>query len=177
MQHLTAVLNRTTYALAAVSGIGLFALASMVTTDVLVRKTTGRPILGVFEFAEIFLVAITFLAMPMVQFAGRQLKVDILATRLRGRPAAVVRLIEVVATGVMFSVLAWSCGHEWLKAHAGGFLRRGMIEIPTTILLSFILIGTVLMLVVLVRELIAALTDLVTGHDLPPPQDALAVET
>lgn len=150
---------------AIVSGLMLALLSTMVTTDVLVRWYTGRPIIGVFEVAESMLVYCTFFALALVQLRNQQLSVDILSSRTRGRFAGVLRLIDRLASLLIYGVIVWFTGHEWIKAYQGGFLRRGMFEIPTTVLLSAIVIGAALVCLVLLWQLYKALSQIVTGLD------------
>lgn len=146
---------------ASLSGLGLFLLAVMITSDVLVRWLTGRPIIGVFEIAEVLFVLVTFLAVALVYQDDRQLRVDALSGLARGRTAASLRLLDGVAGLLFFGVVVWTGGAEWLKAYLGGFLRRGLVEIPSAILLGFIVFGSLLLCAVLLAIVAASVRRLI----------------
>ncbi|MGQ0662808.1 MAG: TRAP transporter small permease [Pseudomonadota bacterium] len=148
------------YFFALLSGILLFCLAAVVTTDVLMRYATGRPIIGVFEVAEILLVFVTFFAVGFVQHSGRQLRVDALSHRARGRTAAALAVFDGFMALIVFGILLVTGWRELGKAMAGGFLRRGLIEIPTAVPLSVLVFGTALLCVAILVGLVAGLRQL-----------------
>jgi len=73
---------------------------------------------------------------------NRQLSVDILSSRARGRTAAGLKVFDALIGLVVFGLLLWKSWEEFGKALAGNFLRRGMIEIPTAIPVGFIVAGS-----------------------------------
>lgn len=163
------LLDRALFPVAVVAGLMLGLLSIMVTADVAVRWATGRPLIGVFEIAETMLVYCTFLALAYVQLKNQQLRVDILSSRARGRLAGLLNLLECVASIFVYGAIALFTGHEWFKAHQGGFLRRGMLEIPTTYLLTPITIGAALVALVLLWQLVKACRQIATGIEMLPP--------
>jgi len=142
--------HRILTAFAYLGALGLLALSLMITADVAMRWFSGRPFVGVFEISEVLLVLITFSAVGLVHMENRQLSVDILSSRARGRTAAGLRLFDAIIGILVFGLLVWKSWEEFGKAYAGGFLRRGMIEIPTTIPVGFILAGSACIVVTLV---------------------------
>jgi TRAP-type C4-dicarboxylate transport system permease small subunit len=151
----------TLRACAGLSGLGLFLLSVMITGDVMVRWLTGRPIIGVFEIAEVLFVLVTFFAVALVYRDDRQLRVDALSALARGRTAASLRLLDGIAGLLFFFVVLWTGGAEWLKAYLGGFLRRGLVEIPSAIPLGFIVLGSLLLCAVLLAIVGASLRRLI----------------
>lgn len=144
--------------------ITLMLLALMVTIDVCVRKVTGRPLVGVFELSEVLLVVVTFSAVGLVHLDNRQLSVDILSSRVRGKRAAALRLFDAFIGLLVFGLLLWKSSEEFLKAYAGKFVRRGMIEIPTAIPVGFIALGALCIVVALIFVLWRSMRQL-AGHD------------
>lgn len=134
-------------AFAYLGAVGLLALSVMVTADVALRWLTGRPFVGVFELSEVLLVLVTFSAVGLVHLDNRQLSVDILAVRARGRTAAALRIFDAVVGILVFGLLLWKSWEEFWKAVHAGFLRRGMIEIPTAIPVGFIVLGSLCIVV------------------------------
>jgi TRAP-type C4-dicarboxylate transport system permease small subunit len=159
------LLDRLLSPVAAAAGTMLGVMSVMVTADVAIRWWTGRPVIGVFELAETMLVYATFLALAYVQLKNQQLRVDILSARAKGRLAGLLSLIECTASIFVYGAIALYTGHEWLKASQGGFLRRGMLEISTTYLLTPITVGAALVVLVLVWQLIKSVRQIVTGVD------------
>lgn len=136
-------------AITSLNAIVLLGLAVMITCDVTYRWVFGRPILGVFEFSEILLVLITFLAIAHVQFSGRQLRVDLLVRKAKGRMAGALGLLDGLVGLAFFGILLWTSTHDWWEALLGNFLGRGMLQIPTAIPIGLIAVGTALMVVTL----------------------------
>jgi TRAP-type transport system small permease protein len=153
------ILDLTSY----LSGIALFLIAVVITIDVLRRWLIGEPIIGVFETTRVALVLVTFFALPTVQYYGRQLSVDVIYGQTRGRLAACLRVLEYTFSLGLFGALFWVTTREWLRAYQGGFLLRGMIEIPEAVPLSFIALGSLLIALVSSLLLVRALRDVLTG--------------
>lgn len=149
--------------LARLGGLGLLALAGMISVDITYRWLFGRPILGVFEFSEILLLALTFMSIAYVQFVGRQLTIDILSARARGRLASGLMALDAVAGLAFFGILLWTSVIDWWEAYHGGFLGRGMLEIPTALPLGFVVVGTALMVVTLLLVLFHGALRMILG--------------
>jgi TRAP-type C4-dicarboxylate transport system permease small subunit len=148
-----------------VAGLMLAIISTMVTIDVAVRWIKGRPLVGIFELAETLLVYCTFFALGYVQFRNQQLRVDILSGRATGRLAGALRLLDCLASLIIYGIIAAFSGAELIKAYQGGFLRRGMVEIPTAVLLAPIVIGAALVCIVLIWQLLKAVRQIATGVD------------
>lgn len=155
--------SRVLKTLTSLNALALLGLAVMITCDVTYRWVFGRPILGVFEFSEILLVLITFLAIAQVQFSGRQLRVDIFVGRVRGRAGGALGVLDALVGLAFFGVLLWTSTHDWWEAWHGNFLGRGMLQIPTAIPLGLVAVGTALMVVTLLILLGRALLRTLLG--------------
>ncbi len=150
--------------LAYVGALGLFAIAVLVSIDVTVRFTTGRPITGMFEFASVLLVAVTFLPMAAVLLNNQQLRVDIITEHLKPRASAFAGLLDVAIGLTVFGLLLTIATEEVAKAYLGRFLLRGIIEIPTWIPNAMILVGALLSVLALVLKGIENIRLLLTGE-------------
>ncbi len=148
--------------LAGASALCLLAITLMVSTDVIVRAITGRPIIGVYEITGLLLGAVFFLAIGTVEFRGEQLKVDILSARARGRTAEALRVLDALAGFAFFSLLFATGAIEWLTAYRGGFMERGMVEFPTTVPLGTLVFGSAAMCVTLLLRISRSLRRLLT---------------
>jgi TRAP-type C4-dicarboxylate transport system permease small subunit len=139
-----AALGRVLDAASRIGGVLLFGMAMLIMADVITRWFTGAPLVGVFEANEVMLVAITFLVLGFVEHQHRQLAVDILTVRLRRRRKAASVLLDKLLSAIFYGLLTWLAAVEWWKAWSGGYLRRGLVEIPTVIPLGFIVAGALL---------------------------------
>ncbi len=126
------------------AGALLFLMALTVSTDVVKRAITGKPILGVFEGVEMLLVAVTMGVLGLVEWQHRQLNVDVFTHRARGRFAVLLVVLDKALALLLIGILVKMAADEWLKAWNGWYLRRGMVEIPIVVPLGLILIGAVL---------------------------------
>ncbi len=156
--------GRILRAFAVANGIVLLVLATMITTDVLVRWVAGRPIVGVFEFAEILLVPVIFFVLPLVQFTNRQIRVDGLSAQARGRSLAALRFLDQVLGLFLFGLLLWAGSEYWLEAWRGDYVGQGMLQIPSVIPMGFLVFGTFLMCVTLLFLLARSVAALITGR-------------
>ncbi len=124
-----------------------------------------------FETTETLLVAVVFLVLGLVEWQHRQLNVDIVTMRTRGRVRIGFVVLDKALTVLVFGILLWFATAEWLKAWAGGFLRRGMVEIPTVIPLGILVAGTALTLLAAAVGLLRALACLGAGRPLAVPDE------
>ncbi len=162
--RIEAVIGRVLNAVALLAGALLFLIAVVVTTDVLKRWLTGKPILGVFETVEVMLVAVTMGVLGLVEWQQRQLNVDVLTHRARGRPALFFLVLDKALAALFIGVLLAMAAAEWMKAWNGWYLRRGMVEIPIVIPMGMLMVGSALTLVAALWGFGKALACLVAGR-------------
>ena len=137
---------------AAFAGIVLFGLALMITTDVTIRWVTGKPILGVFEFSELSFLILTFLALALLEHRGREMRVDLFVSRIKGRPGSLLAAITALLGLGFWGIIVWQGGTDWLQAYAIHDRRQGLIEVPSIIHLGFLTFGTSLLCLVLLTQ-------------------------
>jgi len=104
-----------------------------------------------------------------VQFGNQHLRVDILSSRARGRTAGGLRVLDSLTALFFYGVILVSACREWIKAWQGGFLRRGFIQIPTTVLMSAIVIGCALICLTILWQLARGARQVYSGIDEHPP--------
>jgi len=115
----------------ALAGAALVLLMVHVTADV-VSAAIGRPLRGTTEVAaELYMPAIVFGALAMVQRRGEEIRVDILALLLNDRVAAFLdRAAQLVVTGAALW-LAWHTGlHAQRAWRIGEFIDLGALRLP-----------------------------------------------
>lgn len=142
----------------------LFLIAVMITLDVLMRWLIGTSIVGIFEVSQVALIAVTFLVLGYVQHTGQQLTVDILSAKARGSVAVLLALLNSLLSLLIFGALLWAGIAEWLSAYSGGYMRRGLIDIPTIIPLGILILGAVLVVLALILDLLRNLLALTGEH-------------
>ena len=121
--------DRVLRALALGGGAVLLGVLALVLFDVVMRYALRLPFLGAYEFTELAMVLIVFLALPYCAATGGHVAVDVLAPAL-DRPA--LRWVTVaihLAGAVLLAVIAWRT-----VLHALGSAERGeatnMMKVP-----------------------------------------------
>jgi TRAP-type C4-dicarboxylate transport system permease small subunit len=146
-------------------GVLLYGLAFLVSIDVAYRWFMGRSITGVYEVSEILLVAITFLAIAGVQAAGKQLNVDILVADVKGRKQAVLKLIDGVAALAFFLILVWTGFVDFRESITLGLMGNGIVKIPSAVPLGLVTVGSVMMVLTLLKGLFRDMRRVACGSD------------
>ncbi len=149
---------------ATMAAVILLLMTVMITIDVLMRWLIGTSIVGIFEVSQVALIAVTFLVLGYVQHTGQQLTVDILSARARGTLAIFLALLNSIVSLVIFGALLWSGIAEWLSAYSGGYMRRGLIDIPNIVPLGFLILGTGLLVLALILSLLRNLLAFAGQH-------------
>ena len=111
---------RALRALALVGGAVLLGMLALVLFDVVMRYALRLPFLGAYEFTELAMVLIVFLALPYCAATGGHVAVDVLASVL-DRPA--LRWVSAaihIAGSALLLVIAWRT-----VLHAIGSAERG----------------------------------------------------
>ncbi len=123
------MLDRLLRALALGAGAVLLGMLALVLFDVVMRYLLRLPFLGAYEFTELAMVLIVFLALPYCAATGGHVAVDVAAPVL-DRPA--LRWIAVavhLAGAALLLVIAWRT-----VLHAIGSAERGeatnMMKVP-----------------------------------------------
>jgi TRAP-type C4-dicarboxylate transport system permease small subunit len=93
-----------------------------------------------------FLVCV-FLVIPLAQNKDRHIRVDIIIAAVRGKPKYIMEAFVSLLAFIVFAVLVYVGSKEWLAAWEGGYISRGLIDIPNTIHLGFLVFGAFLMCV------------------------------
>ncbi len=87
--------------------IGCFALAAMVVLPAtqIVLRIFGAPIVGLEELSRYFMIAITFIGIPLVTAEGGQIRMDELHRLLPIPAAGVLRVIIAIVSGAAFATV------------------------------------------------------------------------
>lgn len=150
-------------ACAALNGFFVLALGIMISTDVLVRWITGRPLIGVFEISRVLFVPIIFMVLGLVQWSDRQVRVDVLVLRVTGRGRIAIRTLDQVLALIFFTILLVTGADSWIEAVRRRFVDMGMLEIPQAIPIGFLVFGVFLVVVSLILLLIRSIRQFIEG--------------
>ena len=126
--------------LAAVS-LGLIGV--LVCIDVFLRTALDSPIKGAYAYVELVLVAVLFLPLALVQQQGRQVKVELLSDRVKGRPANLLAVLFSLAVLAFFGAILWRGGLDWLwslRMHEVG----GEVKVPMAVPRGWLVLGAAL---------------------------------
>lgn len=85
----------------------LLIMMLFVTVDVISRYTIGKTIKGDLELQELMMVLIVFLAFPYCTMRKRNIYVELLIERLKGRTKAIVSSFASLVGMAILSVIIW----------------------------------------------------------------------
>jgi TRAP-type C4-dicarboxylate transport system permease small subunit len=121
--------ERVLRALALVGGAALLGMLGLVLFDVVMRYALRWPFLGAYEFTELAMVLIVFLALPYCAATGGHVAVDVLAPVLDRPRLRWVSVAVHLAGAALLAVIAWRT-----VLHAIGSAERGeatnMMKVP-----------------------------------------------
>jgi TRAP-type C4-dicarboxylate transport system permease small subunit len=123
------VLDRALRALALGGGAVLLGVLTLVLFDIVMRYVLRLPFLGAYEFTELAMVLIVFLALPYCAATGGHVAVDVLAPVL-DRPAWRWIAVAVhLAGAALLLVIAWrTVLHAIVSAQRGE--ATNMMKVP-----------------------------------------------
>jgi TRAP-type C4-dicarboxylate transport system permease small subunit len=121
--------DRVLRALALGAGAVLLGMLALVLFDVVMRYLLRLPFLGAYEFTELAMVLIVFLALPYCAATGGHVAVDVLAPILDRPRLRWIAVLVHLAGAALLVVIAWRT-----VLHAIGSAERGeatnMMRVP-----------------------------------------------
>ena len=131
--------RRTTTGLMLIGGLGVIALMTNVTLDVVAKLVWNQPIQGTVEISSYYyMVAIVMLPMPFVEHRDAQITVDLVTDRLPDGPRRICLALGCLAGAGILSVMAWRTGLDAVRAFRVGEVVMGSREVivwPARVLL------------------------------------------
>jgi TRAP-type C4-dicarboxylate transport system permease small subunit len=89
-------------------GVGVLTIMMLLTvSDVLLRYLFNSPILGTLELTEYMMVPVVFLGLAWCAVRSENIKVDILVSRLKTRPRAILDSITCFLSLVVMVFITW----------------------------------------------------------------------
>lgn len=87
--------------------IGCFALAAIVVLPAsqIVLRAVGAPFVGMEELARYFMIVVTFIGIPLVNYEGGHIRMDEIHRLLPIPASAMLRVIVAIASGAAFATV------------------------------------------------------------------------
>lgn len=93
-----------------IASVLLFAMMVVTFVDVVGRYVFARPLTGAFELTEVLLGLLIFAGLPIVTWRRAHVAVDLVTSRLPGRPRALLARLAAVVTAGVLALIAWRLG-------------------------------------------------------------------
>ncbi len=122
-----------------------------VTGDVVGRYFLHKPIVGAVEVTEVMILWITFLGAAWLLKEGGHVKMEIVASRFKPRVQTTINMITYIVSALACLLLVWYGIRVTAEAFRAGTLQAGLINIPTSLVIIIIPIGSFLLFIQYVR--------------------------
>jgi TRAP-type C4-dicarboxylate transport system permease small subunit len=122
--------------------------------DVILRYIFNSPLPGAYELKEFLLVGVVFLGLGYIQSIKGHLSVDVLISRMSPKTQTVFNILSYVICLFTFSIITWQAGYRAWIAFDTGQLREGLVRYPLWPAKLMIPIGTGLLCLRLIRDII-----------------------
>lgn len=133
--------------------VGAVAVSGVMTgIDVIMRYFLSRPIPGIYQLQEIFLVAMIALPLAYDQEKKLHIRVDILFSLFKGKARPAFELITVMIAFVLFGLATWTTGQAAWKSFVTGDYYLGAVHYPYWPSKTMIPLGTSLLCLRLLIE-------------------------
>jgi TRAP-type C4-dicarboxylate transport system permease small subunit len=143
----------------------LVGCGALICMDVAMRYAFSRPILGGIEIVEYALVYVTFLGASWAVPRGAHIDIDV---AVQAMPKFWQRicafLSNLISLGVAIVLTVFGATSTWTAFIRGAF-KPTVLEVPTWIVLVIIPIGSAVLAVRFLREVIACANAIATGQD------------
>lgn len=141
-----------------VAGAMVLGLTGLIASAVFARWALGSPILAADELSSYALVGIVFLGLAYTMKTGGHVRADIVLTHVPPRVRAALEL-GATALAILFTLVLLA--GNWLlvaEFYARGSLSFKYLQIPLWIPATLLIVGTVVLLLQVVAQLIRGLT-------------------
>jgi TRAP-type C4-dicarboxylate transport system permease small subunit len=152
--------GRATLILAAVAGVFLIAMTTLISLAVIMRYLVGQPILGVNEIVQLIAVAIAMLALPYTTHAQKHVRADIFDPILGRWGRFLADLLTRALSIWALWILVERARLKALDAHEFGDATN-MLELPLWPFYGLVALGMALCIIVFAVQF---LTILLSGH-------------
>ncbi len=155
-------------ALGAGGNAALLLIMFGVSADALLRYALNRPLTGTLEGVELLLVFAVFLGLARTQAERGHIAVGIVTERLSGRPRAALEALTALLGLALFAAVTWATGAMALRSWRMGEYSAGLIAFPIYPSRALVALGSLLLALQLLLELVRAGVTLHAGSARPP---------
>lgn len=173
MQGLSQVLERLALGVLLVGGVGMLLSMFLGTADVIGTQMLGYPVPGALEITESTMVLIVFGALTYGQIRRRHIRVELLYTRLPPRGRAALDILADLCGLLFFGLLLWQGINEAEFSMQIGEATDGLVRFPLYPARIILAVGTALLIVRLVLDVIVDAGHLINGTEVEVPVDPL----
>lgn len=124
------ILLRAERAAALCAAVAMLGMMMVGAVDVIGTAALNSPLPGAFELTEALMVATVFLALALSQREGRQIRVEVLASRLALRTKAVLDLIAELLSALVYAAIAWYGWNVAVESWQIDEISPGLLRFP-----------------------------------------------
>ncbi len=172
MQRLSKMLEHLAVGLLLMGAVGMMGSMFLGTADVVGTQFLGTPVPGALEVTESTMVLIVFGALAYAQTRRAHIRVDLLYDFMGPRVEAFMDAVTHATALVFFALLAWQGYDQAIYSWEIREATFGSIRFPLYPARWLLVLGTGLLLVQLVLDVISDLVRMWRGE--PPPAAPLA---
>lgn len=148
------LMTRFITGLNAIAGYLLFFMMLLITVDVTRRYLFNNPIAGTLEGTEFLMVFVVFCSMAYVQQQKQHIRVELVTSRLPRTMQALLAIATLIIAALFFCGIAW---YSWIAAMSSleyNEASEGLVQIPIYPPKFAIAIGSAIMVLQLLRDML-----------------------
>lgn len=168
------LLERLALAILLIGGVGLLMSMFLGVGDVVGTQVLNTPLPGARELTESTMVLIVFGALTYAQIKRSHIRVELLYTRMPPRIQAAMDVVTDLAAIIFFGLLLWQAINEVRISWEIDESTVGLIRFPLYPARIIIVVGTGLLIIRLILDMMVDLRRVSTGellrsqHDIAP---------
>lgn len=166
MKTLSEALRRIALAVLLLGGVGTMAAMFLGTVEVIGTQMLRTPVPGALELTESTMVLIVFGALTYAQIRRNHIRVELIYTQMGPRVRAAMDVFSDLAAIVFFSLLLWQSYNEAVYSWEIGEATVGLIRFPLYPARIILCLGTALLILQLILDIIVDIRRVATGAEL-----------
>ena len=117
----------------------------------------GQPIPGALELAELLMVLVVFLALPDAEKYGKQIRIDLLTSRMPKSVSEALALLGAVLSAAFYAAMAWQAWRLFNDSWAIREHTAGLVKFPVFPAKALFAVGVTLVAVVAAHNVLRRL--------------------
>ncbi|WP_420565113.1 TRAP transporter small permease subunit [Thalassobaculum sp.] len=171
MVLVSGILRRVALAILLIGGVGTMAAMFLGTIEVVGTQIFHTPVPGALELTESTMVLIVFGALCYAQIRRSHIRVELIYTNTGPRARAAMDIFADLCGLVFFSLLLWQAYNEALYSLQIGEATVGLIRFPLFPARIVLAVGTGLLILQLVLDLITDIRRVIDGSEIQAAED------